>query len=85
MIVDGASPESIAQAARLLAGGELVAFPTETVYGFGTAVDRESVATLIRMKRRPPGKPFLLLIANLLDRWVAEATILCSVQSAAEK
>lgn len=41
---------------------KVLAYPTETVYGFGTAVDRESVATLIRMKRRPPGKPFLLLI-----------------------
>lgn len=40
----------------------VLAYPTETVYGFGTAVDRESVANLIRLKRRQPGKPFLLLI-----------------------
>lgn len=40
----------------------VLAYPTETVYGFGTAVDRESVDTLIRLKRRPIGKPFLLLI-----------------------
>ena len=40
----------------------VLAYPTETVYGFGTAVDRESVAALIRLKRRPLGKPFLLLI-----------------------
>ncbi|HYC50959.1 MAG TPA: L-threonylcarbamoyladenylate synthase [Gemmatimonadaceae bacterium] len=40
----------------------VLAYPTETVYGFGGAIDRESVANLIRLKRRPLGKPFLLLI-----------------------
>ena len=42
----------------------VLAYPTETVYGFGTAVDHESVETLVKLKGRPPGKPFLLLIAN---------------------
>ncbi|MEP6832111.1 MAG: L-threonylcarbamoyladenylate synthase [Gemmatimonas sp.] len=42
----------------------VLAYPTETVYGFGTAVDHESVETLVQLKGRPPGKPFLLLIAN---------------------
>jgi L-threonylcarbamoyladenylate synthase len=40
----------------------VLAYPTETVYGFGGAIDRDSVANLIRLKRRPAGKPFLLLI-----------------------
>lgn len=40
----------------------VLAYPTETVYGFGGAIDRESVASLIRLKSRPSGKPFLLLI-----------------------
>ena len=40
----------------------VLAYPTETVYGFGTAVDHDSVEALVRMKGRPPGKPFLLLI-----------------------
>ncbi|MHB1861738.1 MAG: L-threonylcarbamoyladenylate synthase [Gemmatimonadaceae bacterium] len=40
----------------------ILAYPTETVYGFGGAIDRDSVAALIRLKRRPPGKPFLLLV-----------------------
>lgn len=40
----------------------VLAYPTETVYGFGGAIDRDSVANLIRLKRRPLGKPFLLLI-----------------------
>ncbi|MDE3217354.1 MAG: threonylcarbamoyl-AMP synthase, partial [Gemmatimonadota bacterium] len=40
----------------------VLAYPTETVYGFGGAIDRDSVAALVRLKRRPPGKPFLLLV-----------------------
>lgn len=42
----------------------VLAYPTETVYGFGTAVDHESVETLVQLKGRPANKPFLLLIAN---------------------
>ena len=44
--------------------GRVLAYPTETVYGFGTAVDHEAVETLVRLKHRPPAKPFLLLIAG---------------------
>jgi len=47
-----------------LANKKVLAYPTETVYGFGTAVDHESVEALVQMKGRPPGKPFLLLIGN---------------------
>ena len=42
----------------------VLAYPTETVYGFGGAIDRDSVEALIRLKGRPKGKPFLLLIAG---------------------
>lgn len=42
----------------------VLAYPTETVYGFGGAIDRDSVNALIRLKGRPKGKPFLLLIAG---------------------
>lgn len=42
----------------------VLAYPTETVYGFGGAIDRDSVDALVRLKGRPKGKPFLLLIAG---------------------
>lgn len=47
-----------------LAERRVLAYPTETVYGFGTAVDHESVEALVQLKGRPPGKPFLLLIGE---------------------
>ena len=46
-----------------LQSGGVLAYPTETVYGFGGAVDYESVERLVRLKRRPSAKPFLLLIS----------------------
>ncbi len=42
----------------------VLAYPTETVYGFGGAADYDSVEMLVRLKNRPPGKPFLLLVAS---------------------
>jgi len=42
----------------------VLAYPTETVYGFGGGIDRDSVDALVALKHRPPGKPFLLLIAG---------------------
>ena len=58
--VDASLRDTIAH----LHAGLVLAYPTETVYGFGTAVDHASVETLVRMKRRPPTKPFLLLVAS---------------------
>ncbi len=48
----------------------VLAYPTETVYGFGGGIDRDSVDALVKLKGRPPGKPFLLLIAGgeMIDR-----------------
>ena len=68
------SPEEITSAIRPalhhLERGGVLAYPTETVYGFGGAIDRDSVDALVALKRRPPGKPFLLLVAgsDMLDR-----------------
>jgi L-threonylcarbamoyladenylate synthase len=47
-----------------LQNGLVLAYPTETVYGFGTAVDHDAVERLVTLKTRPPSKPFLLLIAG---------------------
>lgn len=43
----------------------VLAYPTETVYGFGGGADHDSVANLIALKSRPAGKPFLLLVAGV--------------------
>lgn len=62
------SPEEVEASLRgtlaHLEAGRVLAYPTETVYGFGGAVDERSVSSLVRLKGRPKGKPFLLLIAG---------------------
>ncbi|MGH7663940.1 MAG: L-threonylcarbamoyladenylate synthase [Gemmatimonadaceae bacterium] len=55
---------AIAGAIAHLEAGRVLAYPTETVYGFGGAADHESVDALIRLKGRPKGKPFLLLVSG---------------------
>jgi L-threonylcarbamoyladenylate synthase len=60
-----ADPAGVAEAARLLATGGLVAFPTETVYGLGAdATDARAVARLFAAKGRPSFNP---LIAHVTD------------------
>ena len=43
-LLDGTDARALDQAAALLAAGELVAFPTETVYGLGARADDDRVA-----------------------------------------
>jgi L-threonylcarbamoyladenylate synthase len=47
-----------------LRAGRVLAYPTETVYGFGGSADQRGVDALVALKGRAPGKPFLLLIAD---------------------
>lgn len=55
----------IQRAAQLLKAGQLVAFPTETVYGIGAlALNAEAVERLYAAKHRPAGKAFSLQVAN---------------------
>ena len=44
-----------------LAGGGILAYPTETVYGLGCALDRDALDTLAALKGRDAMRPFLLL------------------------
>lgn len=47
-----------------LAARRLLGYPTETVYGLGSAPDAAALAALAALKGRPSKKPFLLLVAN---------------------
>jgi L-threonylcarbamoyladenylate synthase len=59
------APEEIARAAGALRAGELVAFPTETVYGLGAdAANAHAVQKLFAVKRRPADHPVIVHIAR---------------------
>ena len=57
---------AITQAARLIRGGALVAFPTETVYGLGAdATNGAAVARIFAAKRRPRFSPLNVQVADM--------------------
>lgn len=64
----GTDEKDIAEAARLLREGGLVAFPTETVYGLGAnAMDDEAVGKVYAAKGRPSDNPMIVHVAKAED------------------
>jgi L-threonylcarbamoyladenylate synthase len=60
------TPDGSARAAELLAAGEVVAFPTDTVYGVGVAAARpDRLAALFELKDRPLDRRIPMLVASL--------------------
>lgn len=71
----------IARAAELLRAGQLVALPTETVYGLAARADSgEAVAGIYRAKGRPEFNPLIVHIASL-----EQAAALAELDERAEK
>jgi L-threonylcarbamoyladenylate synthase len=63
------------RAVELLRAGELVAFPTETVYGLGAdATNPAAVARIFAAKGRPADHPLIVHLAghDAVDRWAEE-------------
>ncbi|MBR6220700.1 MAG: threonylcarbamoyl-AMP synthase, partial [Clostridia bacterium] len=58
------TPEALARAGALIRSGELVAFPTETVYGLGAnALDGAAVKRIFEAKGRPGDNPLIAHIS----------------------
>lgn len=56
----------IAEAAKLIKAGSVVAFPTETVYGLGAnGLDEEAVKKIYKAKGRPSDNPLILHISSI--------------------
>ncbi len=86
MEIAASTPEGIAKAAGFLRAGEIVAYPTETVYGFG--VDpfcEDALRSLYRVKRRDPKNPVLLIVSKMeqLESIVAEVSPRAAAYTAA--
>lgn len=82
-MIEAASSENIAKAAELLRRGELVAFPTETVYGLGAnALSAEAVRKIYEAKGRPSTSPLIVHVASvemargLVTEWPVAAALL---------
>ncbi|MES2889152.1 MAG: L-threonylcarbamoyladenylate synthase [Pseudomonadota bacterium] len=65
MILPGLQLDAVERAARHLAQGALVAFPTETVYGLGARADDDAaVARIFHAKGRPSDHPLIVHVAD---------------------
>jgi len=74
------SKEEIREAAEQLRRGELVVFPTETVYGLGAhALNARAVERIFEVKRRPKTSPLIVHVASaeaaqeVVTEWPDEA------------
>src|SRR4051812_12262864 len=76
----------VARAAELLARGELVAFPTETVYGLGAdAANDAAVARISAVTGRPRAYPLIVHLApeERLEDWALDVPPLAHQLAAA--
>lgn len=65
MILPGTDPKAILEAARRIQAGELVGFPTETVYGLGANASSDpAVAGIFSAKGRPADHPLIVHLAD---------------------
>jgi len=73
---DGLDPSVAANAAKALAAGRLVAFPTETVFGLGAdAENPAAVERIYTVKNRPESHPLIIHVSKtaLVDYWTKSA------------
>ena len=69
------SGEELNEVASAILDGQIVVFPTETVYGIGTnALNEKSCQRIFEIKKRPLNKPLIILISNfeMLEKIVEE-------------
>jgi L-threonylcarbamoyladenylate synthase len=74
-IISQCSLSVLRQSAEKLKAGDLIAFPTETVYGIGAdAENKDAVARMYQVKNRPANHPVIVHIAELkdVDYWAKE-------------
>jgi L-threonylcarbamoyladenylate synthase len=74
-IISQCSLNVLRQSAEKLRQGNLVAFPTETVYGIGAdAMNKDAVARMYQVKNRPASHPVIVHIAELndVDYWAKD-------------
>jgi L-threonylcarbamoyladenylate synthase len=74
-IISNCTVSVIKDAATSLIDGNLVAFPTETVYGLGAdACNKDAVARIYEVKGRPSNHPLIVHISsiNKLDKWAKD-------------
>ena len=88
-MLDARDAAALQQAADVLAAGELLAFPTETVYGLGARADDDAaVRRIFAAKGRPADHPLIVHVAESAEvqAFAAEwATSRCVISSGSSR
>jgi len=74
-IISNCTASAVSDAASSLIAGNLVAFPTETVYGLGAdATNQSAVARIYAVKGRPTDHPLIIHLSSIsnLDKWARD-------------
>jgi len=74
-IISNCTASAVSDAANSLIAGNLVAFPTETVYGLGAdASNQSAVARIYAVKGRPTDHPLIIHLSSIsnLDKWARD-------------
>ena len=74
-IIENRTASAVKDAATSLRSGNLVAFPTETVYGLGAdAQSKDAVAKIYQAKGRPVNHPLIVHLSSIehLDKWARD-------------
>ena len=74
-IISHCTASAVSDAASSLIAGNLVAFPTETVYGLGAdATNQSAVARIYSVKGRPTDHPLIIHLSSIsnLDKWARD-------------
>jgi len=74
-IISNCTASAVSDAASSLIAGNLVAFPTETVYGLGAdASNQSAVARIYAVKGRPTDHPLIIHLSSIsnLDKWARD-------------
>ena len=67
-ILDANAPDSLNQAVTYLQQGDVIAIPTDTVYGVAAmALNPDAVASIFRVKDRPLDKPLPVFVPSIND------------------
>jgi len=72
---------AVSKAVELLKNGDVVVFPTDTIYGIGASIARESgVKKIFEVKSRSPQKPLIIYVASfeqlqLVTQEIPESTL----------
>ena len=74
-IISNCTASAVSDAASSLIAGNLVAFPTETVYGLGAdATNQSAIARIYAVKGRPTDHPLIIHLSSIsnLDKWARD-------------